>query len=87
MPRQAVADFLESIDPAICARFIEYLINEKGDESALFHNRLAELYLKMTLSAKKRGDNGPDADGILPVLFFLRAHLESTMIVFRIRTR
>ena len=53
-----VADFLESIDPAICARFIEYLINEKGDESALFHNRLAELYLRMTLSAKKRGDAG-----------------------------
>ena len=58
MPRQAVADFLESIDPAICARFIEYLINEKGDESALFHNRLAELYLRMTLSAKKRSDTG-----------------------------
>lgn len=58
LPRQAVADFLETIDPAICARFVEYLINEKGDESTLFHNRLAELYLRMTLAAKKHGDNG-----------------------------
>lgn len=56
LPRQAVADFLETIDPAICARFVEYLINEKGDESALFHNRLAALYLRMTMAAKKRGD-------------------------------
>lgn len=58
LPRQAVADFLETIDPAICARFVEYLIDEKGDESTLFHNRLAELYLRMTLAAKKRGDSG-----------------------------
>lgn len=57
LPRQLVADFLETIDPKICARFLEYLINEKGDESAFFHNRLAELYLKMTLAAKKRGDS------------------------------
>ncbi|EKM58191.1 uncharacterized protein PHACADRAFT_171437 [Phanerochaete carnosa HHB-10118-sp] len=58
LPRQLVADFLESIDPAICARFLEHLIDEKGDESAFFHNRLAELYLKMTIAAKKRGNNG-----------------------------
>lgn len=58
LPRQAVADFLESIDPAISARFVEYLITEKGDGSTLFHNRLAELYLRMTQAAKKHGDNG-----------------------------
>lgn len=58
LPRQGVADFLETIDPAICSRFVEYLLNEKGDVSALFHNRLAELYLRMTMTAKKRGDAG-----------------------------
>ncbi|KIP04390.1 hypothetical protein PHLGIDRAFT_109638, partial [Phlebiopsis gigantea 11061_1 CR5-6] len=58
LPRQRVADFLETIDPAICSRFVEYLLNEKGDVSALFHNRLAELYLRMTMTAKKRGDAG-----------------------------
>ena len=47
LPRPKVADFLETIDPRICARFIEYLIEEKGEVSTTFHNRLAELYLKM----------------------------------------
>jgi len=47
LPRPKVADFLETIDPRICARFIEYLIEEKGENSVAFHNRLAELYLKM----------------------------------------
>jgi hypothetical protein len=47
LPRPKVADFLETIDPRICARFIEYLIEEKGEDSVGFHNRLAELYLKM----------------------------------------
>ncbi|KAF7330251.1 Rab guanyl-nucleotide exchange factor [Mycena venus] len=44
LPRPAVADYLESIDPL--------------PESTGFHDRLAELYLKMTLSAKKRNDKG-----------------------------
>ena len=47
LPRPKVADFLETIDPRICTRFIEYLIEEKGEDSVAFHNRLAELYLKM----------------------------------------
>ena len=47
LPRPKVADFLETIDQRICARFIEYLIEEKGEHSVAFHNRLAELYLKM----------------------------------------
>src|SRR5882757_490 len=47
LPRPRVADFLETIDQRISARFIEYLIEEKGENSVAFHNRLAELYLKM----------------------------------------
>lgn len=58
MPRPLVANYLESIDPKICARFIEYLIDERGEESSVFHDRLAELYLKMTLSANRHGDEG-----------------------------
>lgn len=61
LPRPVVADFLEKIDPAVCARFVEYLISEKGDETILFHNRLAELYLKMAVTAKRTGDNGKHA--------------------------
>ncbi|KAJ7880982.1 hypothetical protein B0H14DRAFT_3763074 [Mycena olivaceomarginata] len=56
LPRPAVADYLESIDPLLCIRYIEFLIEERHEESTGFHDRLAELYLKMTLSAKKRND-------------------------------
>ncbi|PCH42287.1 rab guanyl-nucleotide exchange factor [Wolfiporia cocos MD-104 SS10] len=56
LPRQPVADFLEDFDPSICARYLEYLIEEREESSSLFHNRLAEVYLGMTVSAKKQKD-------------------------------
>ncbi|KAJ7510485.1 hypothetical protein B0H11DRAFT_1190833 [Mycena galericulata] len=56
LPRSPVADYLESIDPLLCIRYLEFLIEERQEESTTFHDRLAELYLKMTLSAKKRND-------------------------------
>ncbi|KAJ6608678.1 hypothetical protein B0H10DRAFT_516741 [Mycena sp. CBHHK59/15] len=56
LPRPAVADYLESIDPLLCIRYVEYLIEERHEESTTFHDRLAELYLKMTLSTKRRGE-------------------------------
>ncbi|KAK7044093.1 Vacuolar morphogenesis protein 6 [Paramarasmius palmivorus] len=56
LPHQAVADYLEKIDSNLCARYLEYLIEEKEEQSTVFHDRLAELYARMTLSAKKRGD-------------------------------
>ncbi|TFY80314.1 hypothetical protein EWM64_g3699 [Hericium alpestre] len=55
LPRQPVATFLESVDPKISARYLEYLIDERGEKSYQFHDRLAELYLRMTLDAKRRG--------------------------------
>jgi len=57
LPRSAVADYLEEIDPSICARYLVFLSEEKGEVSPIFHDRLAELYLSMTLSAKKRDDS------------------------------
>lgn len=62
LPRNLVADFLEKLDPAICARYVEFLIGERAEGSAVFHNRLAELYLNMTVSAKKHGDDGTSSD-------------------------
>ncbi|KAJ7039656.1 hypothetical protein C8F04DRAFT_1086112 [Mycena alexandri] len=56
LPRAAVANYLESIDPLLCIRYLEFLIEERREESTVFHDRLAELYLKMTLAAKKRND-------------------------------
>ena len=61
LPKERVTDFLERIDPAVCARFIEYLIAERGETSQEYHDRLAELYLRMTIVAKKRGDDGTRA--------------------------
>lgn len=46
----------------MCARYVEYLIQEKAEESAAFHNRLAELYLTMSMSARRRGDSGMHPD-------------------------
>ncbi|KAI0035408.1 hypothetical protein K488DRAFT_43415 [Vararia minispora EC-137] len=56
LPKAHVASFLENLDPKLCARYLEFLITERGEESADYHNRLVELYLKMTKVAKKSGN-------------------------------
>ena len=57
LPRSKVADFLEEeLDPALCARYLEYLIDEREETSTLFHDRLAELYLEMASRAKGGGE-------------------------------
>jgi hypothetical protein len=58
LPRNKVADFLETVDPSMCAKYLEYLIEERSEEEVACHDRLAELYLSMTLNALKRGDEG-----------------------------
>ena len=58
LPRSKVADFLEELDPDLCARYLEYLIGEREESSTLFHDRLAELYLDMALDAQKKGNEG-----------------------------
>lgn len=71
LPRTQVTDYLENIDPSISTRYIEYLIDEKGEESAVFHDRLAELYLNMTLSARKRGDEANELEVYSKLLRFI----------------
>lgn len=51
-----MADYLEKIDSKLCVRYLEYIITERQEESTTFHDRLAELYLSMTVLAKKRND-------------------------------
>lgn len=58
LPREDVANYLEEIGPKVCARFLEYLIEDRNEVLPAFHDRLAELYLSMTLTAKKRNDEG-----------------------------
>ncbi|KAG2060873.1 hypothetical protein BDR06DRAFT_947416 [Suillus hirtellus] len=71
LPRTQVTDYLENIDPSISTRYIEYLIDEKGEESAAFHDRLVELYLNMTLSARKRGDEANELEVYSKLLRFI----------------
>ena len=58
LPPQKVANFLESVNRKFCARYLEFLIEERHEESYIYHDRLAELYLRMTVDAKKAGDTG-----------------------------
>jgi hypothetical protein len=58
LPPQQVANFLESVNRKFCARYLEFLIEERHEESYIYHDRLAELYLRMTVDAKKAGDTG-----------------------------
>ncbi|KAG9004579.1 Vacuolar morphogenesis protein 6 [Tulasnella sp. JGI-2019a] len=56
LPRTDVANFLATKDPNLCARYIEHLLEEMHETDTIFHNRLAEIYLELTVAAKKRGD-------------------------------
>ena len=56
LPRNEVADYLEDMNPNLCALYLEYLIEEREEDSQEFHDRIAELYAKMTIASRKRGD-------------------------------
>ncbi|TFY59088.1 hypothetical protein EVJ58_g6005 [Rhodofomes roseus] len=56
LPREPVLDFLEGINLGIAARYLEYLIDERKEDGAGFHERLAETYLRMVSNARSRGD-------------------------------
>lgn len=51
-----MANYLESIDPKICVKYLEYIIEERLEETPVYYDRLAELYISMTLSAKRRNE-------------------------------
>jgi Vam6/Vps39-like protein vacuolar protein sorting-associated protein 39 len=58
LPRPAVIDYLEKIDPMICARYIEFLIDEQKYTESAYHNRLAELYLDVVMRSTKKSEEG-----------------------------
>lgn len=57
LPRQAVASFLDDFNTVICARYLEYIIAERHEETPDFHDRLAVIYLDMTLAARRKHEN------------------------------
>lgn len=71
LPRKPVADFLESIDPRICARYLEYSLQEKEERDPSFHDRLAEVYLHITLHAQEVHDEAMRKEYYDKLLHFL----------------
>ncbi|KAF9532490.1 hypothetical protein CPB83DRAFT_846876 [Crepidotus variabilis] len=71
LPRKSVADYLQGIDPKVCAKFLEFIIHEKQEELPEYHDRLAELYLNMTLSAKKHDDSNGQQEAYTKLLSFI----------------
>ncbi|KIM35275.1 hypothetical protein M413DRAFT_449849 [Hebeloma cylindrosporum] len=74
LPRKAVADYLENLDPNLCMRYLEYLISERHEDTPAFHDRLAELYLNMTLAAKKRSDDKAREELYAKLLQFIKTN-------------
>lgn len=52
LPRDRVLDFLHQIDPKLSVRYLEHIINELGDHTPDFHQRLVDEYLDRLLRAK-----------------------------------
>lgn len=58
LPRKDVAHYLAGKDLKLCAQYLEYLMEEKQETSALYHNWLAETYLDMAMAARQKRDEG-----------------------------
>ncbi|KAK8863188.1 AvaB protein [Apiospora arundinis] len=56
LPRERVLKYLEDIDEKLEIRYLEHIIGELGDATPDFHNRLAELFIKVL----KDGGGGED---------------------------
>ncbi|KIK98408.1 hypothetical protein PAXRUDRAFT_823887 [Paxillus rubicundulus Ve08.2h10] len=71
LPRGPVTDYLEKIDPQIASHYLEYLIDEREETSVGFHDRLTELYLGITMNARKRGDEKKRSEVYAKLLRFI----------------
>ncbi|XP_006455342.1 hypothetical protein AGABI2DRAFT_187742 [Agaricus bisporus var. bisporus H97] len=74
LPHQAVANYLESINSKICAKYLEYIIEERHEETPAYHDRLAELYISMTLNAKRRNEDTTRKEVYAKLLQFLNTN-------------
>jgi len=71
LPRHDVADYLEGIDPYLCVRYLEYLIHDRDETSQMLHERLAELYLRLSQAEKKHGDKAAEQNLYSKLLRFI----------------
>ncbi|KAG9051519.1 Vacuolar morphogenesis protein 6 [Tulasnella sp. UAMH 9824] len=85
-PTKDVATYLAGRDLTLCARYVEYLMEEKHEESALFHNWLAEIYLDLTTEAINHNDTTAQQEVYGRLLRFLDSstHYEADRIFARL---
>ncbi|KAI9723825.1 MAG: Vacuolar morphogenesis protein 6 [Chrysothrix sp. TS-e1954] len=50
LPREEVLDFLSTFDPSLSTQYLEHVVNELGDETEDFHERLIDAYLSQLRS-------------------------------------
>jgi hypothetical protein len=58
LPREQVVNFLSKHNSSACVGYLEHVINDLGDASPDFHDKLAELYLAEVKAKSKSKDNG-----------------------------
>ncbi|KAK2460159.1 hypothetical protein APHAL10511_007838 [Amanita phalloides] len=71
LPRQAVVGYLQGINTNVCARYLEYIIAERHEDRPDFHDRLAVIYLDMTLAAKRGNDEKARQESYKKLLAFI----------------
>lgn len=64
LPRPAVTDFLQRIDPALAIQYIEHLIDELHETSPAFHDRLVDLYLESVTRYGLAGKQGASSSSL-----------------------
>ncbi|KAI1861803.1 hypothetical protein JX265_009306 [Neoarthrinium moseri] len=70
LPRDRVVKYLGDIDESLEIRYLEHIIDELGDGTPDFHNRVVELRIKM-LKEKTEGDDDRD-ESMEKLVQFLR---------------
>ena len=55
LPRSQVLDFLQKIDRNLAVRYLVHIIDELGDSTPEFHQRLLEIYLNALISNEFQG--------------------------------
>ncbi|KIJ52420.1 hypothetical protein M422DRAFT_26032 [Sphaerobolus stellatus SS14] len=72
LPKQEVADFLDDFNPRICVRYLEFLVDDRHDTSRMFHERLAESYMNLSMKAKEEGNTELQQEMYSKLLKFIR---------------
>ncbi|KAK0741751.1 vacuolar sorting protein 39 domain 1-domain-containing protein [Apiosordaria backusii] len=73
LPRERVVEFLRGVDVKLETRYLEHVINELGDGTPEFHNRLVELFVLQLREGGKKEKDGKEWEGLMERLVrFLR---------------